>query len=61
MGKEEFSAWLEMRDPWADGWEDGIPRVASGVKNRVDQLRCLGNGQVPICAAMAFKILSGET
>jgi DNA (cytosine-5)-methyltransferase 1 len=58
MSKEEFSAWLEMRDPWADGWEDGIPRVTSGVKNRVDQLRALGNGQVPAAAALAWRILS---
>ena len=32
---------------WADGWEDGIPRVAKGVKNRVPRLRALGNAVVP--------------
>ena len=45
-----------------NGWWDSEPnvgRVADGVASRVDRLRCLGNGQVPICSAMAFKILSG--
>ncbi len=29
------------------GWEDGIPRVTSGIENRVDRLRSLGNAVVP--------------
>jgi hypothetical protein len=33
---------------WHPGsWEDGVPRVASGVTARVDRLRCLGNAIVP--------------
>lgn len=33
---------------WLDGsWEAGIPRVATGVADRVDRLRALGNGVVP--------------
>lgn len=33
---------------WADGsWEDGITRVASGVKDRVARLKALGNAVVP--------------
>lgn len=33
---------------WIDGsWEDDIPRIATGVKNRVDRLKCLGNAVVP--------------
>ncbi len=28
-------------------WEDGIPRVATGIENRVDKLRGLGNAVVP--------------
>ena len=31
--------------PWLD--EPDIPRVATGVKNRVDRLKCLGNAVVP--------------
>jgi len=34
-----FSYWLH--EP------DGIPRVATGIKNRVDRLKCLGNAVVP--------------
>ena len=41
---------------WSE--EFGIERVLSGVKNRSSRLRCIGNGQVPLCAAMAWRILS---
>lgn len=34
-----FSYWLH--EP------DGIPRTATGIKNRVDRLKCLGNAVVP--------------
>jgi len=33
------------------------PRVAQGVASRVDRLRCIGNGQVPAVAALAFRTL----
>ena len=33
--------------------EPGMGRVAYGMDNRVDRLRCIGNGQVPLCAATA--------
>ena len=41
--------WLdEVRRGWIDGsWEYGIPRIAVGVKNRVNRLKCLGNAVVP--------------
>ena len=35
-----------------------IPRVATGIKDRVNRLKALGNGQVPLCAAKAWKILT---
>lgn len=47
-GKEKRKQAME--NPWADGWEDGVPRIATGVKNRVDRLRALGNAIVPQCA-----------
>ena len=43
------------REWWAS--EPGVGRVADGVAHRVDRLRCIGNGQVPLCAATAFRIL----
>jgi len=44
---------------WEDGtWEFATPRVAHGVKDRVNRLKAIGNGQVSLCAAMAFNILS---
>jgi len=45
------------------GWwqqEPEIPRVAKGVTDRTNRLTALGNGQVPICAAVAFLLLAGE-
>ena len=36
---------------WRDGsWEEGIPRVTTGQKNRVSRLKGLGNSVVPQCA-----------
>jgi len=45
------------------GWwevEPGLGRVANGVPNRVGQLKGLGNAQVPLQAAVAWKLLGGE-
>ena len=38
--------------------EPNLGRVADGVDARVDRLKAIGNGQVPLCAATAWKILS---
>lgn len=44
---------------WQDGsWEDATPRVADGVASRADRIRALGNGQVPLCAATAWRLLA---
>jgi len=40
------------------GIESTVGRVANGVADRVDRLKAIGNGQVPICAAAAWKILT---
>ena len=36
---------------WGPGWEDGIPRVTIGEKDRVNKLKALGNSIVPQVAA----------
>ena len=38
--------------------EPNVGRVANGVAAGVDRLKAIGNGQVPLCAATAWKILS---
>jgi DNA (cytosine-5)-methyltransferase 1 len=40
------------------GIESPVGRVAHGVAARVDRLRCLGNGQVPAVAALAWRTLT---
>jgi len=44
-----FQSWWET--------EPNVGRVADGVAARVDRLKAIGNGQVPLCAATAFKLL----
>ena len=41
------------------GIESPVGRVADGVAARVDRLKAIGNGQVPIVAATAWRILNG--
>ena len=43
----------------SDFWaiEPNVGRVADGVAARVDRLKAIGNGQVPLCAATAWRIL----
>ena len=56
------SGW-ESRDAigWTSWWltEPDMGRVAHGVAARVDRLRAIGNGQVPLCAATAWRLLTG--
>jgi DNA (cytosine-5)-methyltransferase 1 len=56
----------QERFPWAgsnggssDWWqiEPDVGRVADGVASRVDRLKAIGNGQVPLCAATAWRLL----
>lgn len=38
--------------------EPAVCRVADGLANRVDRLRLVGNGVVPLAAAVAFRVLA---
>jgi len=57
----DMGAWHGLQEsecPWPPvDWESGVPRVSCGVKNRTQRLKCIGNGQVPVCAAAAFRVL----
>ena len=61
IGERETS-WTGMRSASCDaGWwrtEPDVGRVAHGVASRVDRLKALGNGQVPLQAALAWRILT---
>lgn len=60
-GSEEGTKRSRLGAISYSGWWDSEPdvgRVAHGVAHRVDRLKALGNGQVPLCMAYAFQKLS---
>jgi DNA (cytosine-5)-methyltransferase 1 len=56
----------ETDQSWAErvghiwGVKSPVGRVADGVAARVDRLKAIGNGQVPVVAATAFRLLAGQ-
>lgn len=54
---DEFRRW-ENEQSWND--ELGIPRVVEGIEDRTQRIQAIGNGQVPQCMAMAWKLLMEE-
>jgi len=55
--------WEQPTKQFADGpswWqvEPRLDRVAHGVASRMDRLKAIGNGQVPLCAATAWRLLN---
>ena len=64
-----------IKEPWSDCAQGGagsitrewwatepdLGRVAHGVAARVDRLRCIGNGQVPAVARLAWSLLAPTT
>jgi DNA (cytosine-5)-methyltransferase 1 len=55
-----------MDKNWWNTEPSNVPRIhqrnmdgmADGVASRVDRLKAIGNGQVPLCAATAWKLLN---
>ncbi|RON34414.1 DNA cytosine methyltransferase [Pseudomonas frederiksbergensis] len=60
IGSRPFERPVGSRRDGIGWWavEPGMGRVADGVAHRVDRIKALGNGQVPIVAAAAFELLS---
>jgi hypothetical protein len=43
---------------WLDGsWEEGIPRIITGQKNRDKRLKCLGNAVVPQIPMILWRLV----
>jgi len=59
LGQPGTEPESERSDWWAT--EPNVGRVAHGVAARVDRLQCIGNGQVPAVAALAWRLLGGPT
>jgi len=63
-GNERSQRGTQKRtDIGESGWwttEPELGRVAHGVAARVDRLKSIGNGQVPLCAATAWRLLNGN-
>ena len=64
-GSRQLQPGWSEREEWgwtgdASWWlaEPDVGRVADGVAARVDRLKAIGNGQVPQCAAQAWRILT---
>lgn len=55
--KQEINSMREFG--LQQGARKTIGRVEMATEHRVDRLRCIGNGQVPIVAALAWRILGG--
>ncbi len=60
IGSCEMGEPNEQEERSGNSWwiESKFPRMVYGVPNRMDRKRLLGNAQVPLQAALAWKILS---
>ena len=60
FAQEEYDHRRGSIDGIGKWWEvePNMGRVDHGVAARVDRLKAIGNGQVPLCAATAWRILS---
>ena len=55
--QRETDGLIYGRSPEFWAVEPNVGRVAHGVASRVDRIKAIGNGQVPLCAATAWRIL----
>ncbi len=56
LSQEDYAEWFQAQ---LDGtwWQEerGLPRVATGIKDRVSRLKCLGNGIVPASLSLFLR------
>ena len=56
LSQEDYAEWFEAQ---LDGtwWQEerGLPRVATGIPDRVNRLKCLGNGIVPASLSLFLR------
>ena len=56
LAQEDYDDWFQAQ---LDGtwWQEerGLPRIATGIKDRVNRLKCLGNGIVPASLALFLR------
>ena len=57
-GEFRLCRWAELTN--GDWWqsEPGVGRVVHGLVHRMDRIKALGNGQVPVVAAAAWQLLT---
>jgi DNA (cytosine-5)-methyltransferase 1 len=60
--QQEYNSRGSSIDGSREWWsaEPSVGRVAHGVAHRVDRLKAIGNGQVPLCAATAWRLLTKD-
>jgi DNA (cytosine-5)-methyltransferase 1 len=60
--QQEYNSRGSPIDGSGEWWsvEPSVGRVAHGVAHRVDRLKAIGNGQVPLCAATAWRLLTRD-
>ena len=60
--QQEYNSGGSPTDGSREWWsvEPAVGRVAHGVAHRVDRLKAIGNGQVPLCAASAWRLLTSN-
>ena len=62
-----FIGWTDIQNPLPStellpwGYEPAhIPRTGHNLIARAPRIKCIGNGQVPLCAAVAFLLLTSQ-
>jgi len=60
--QQKYNSGRSPIDGSREWWsvEPSLGRVAHGVAHRVDRLKAIGNGQVPLCAATAWRLLTKD-